>query len=88
MRNTWKGFTIGALTGMLGGVVLDLAARTRARAGHLVDQAAQRAPAIAERIPDTASHVAHRTVEAVREADIPGVARDLAHKAQKAAGTS
>lgn len=93
MKNAWKGLVVGALTGMAGGVVLDLGVGSRRKAAAVMGEVADRAPGVIERIPEAASHVAQRTVDAVRDtagavrdADLPGTARDLAHKAQHAAG--
>jgi len=80
MKNTWKGLVVGALTGMLGGVVLDAAVRTRQEASRVIDKAVERAPGIAERVPDAAAAVAHRTAEAVRDADLGGKVRDMAQR--------
>ncbi len=61
MRNTWKGLVVGALTGMAGGAVMDMAARAGRSAASLVDGAK-------ERVPDATRKVKDATVSLVDDA--------------------
>jgi hypothetical protein len=48
MKNAWKGLVVGALTGMAGGVAMDLASGTRRKAAVVLGDAIDRAPGAAQ----------------------------------------
>jgi hypothetical protein len=77
MKNAWKGLVVGALTGMAGGVVMDLMSGARRSVSGLVGGAVDRAP-------DAARSAGHHVAEAVRDADLPGKARQAGQHAADA----
>ncbi|MEO7126555.1 MAG: hypothetical protein ABI382_11645 [Nakamurella sp.] len=78
MRNVWKGLFVGAVTGAAIGLVLDLGQRLGRGAAQLAGAAGN---AVREHGPEVGAAVASfaaRGVEQVKDADLPGKARDLA----------
>ena len=71
MKNAWKGLVVGALTGMVGGAVLDMAEGTGRRAVRVAGQ-------VVDSVPSAARTATHKAAGLVHEADVPGRARDLA----------
>ena len=71
MRNVWKGLVVGALTGMAGGLAMDIAAGGRDKAGDAVSRVLDKAP--------SAARAATRKATAVlADADLPDRVRDAA----------
>lgn len=85
MRNVWFGLMIGAATGAAIGISLDLGHQAGRRAGQAADAARQalhdHGPELAAAVTNTAA----RSAEKIKAADLPGKARDLAHRANQSA---
>jgi len=73
MKNAWKGLVVGALTGMAGGVVMDLASGTRRKAGAVLGDAIDRAPSAAR-----AAATATREAESELSDKVRRVSRQVA----------
>jgi hypothetical protein len=72
MKNVWKGLIVGALTGMVGGSVMDLAAATRRKGVKVAHEVIEKAPSVAKA-------ATHKTADALHDADVSGKMRDVAH---------
>ncbi|HEY5023663.1 MAG TPA: hypothetical protein VII76_01690 [Acidimicrobiales bacterium] len=71
MKNAWKGLVIGALTGMVGGSAMDLASGARRKAAEVAHDVIEKAPSVAKA-------ATHKAVDAIHDADMSEVARDVA----------
>jgi hypothetical protein len=77
MRNVWKGLMLGAVTGAAIGLTMDSGRQAGRRATELANAAGR---ALREHGPEVGAVVASaasRGAEQLREADLPGKARDL-----------
>lgn len=76
MRNVWKGFFVGGLTGVVAGVVLDSLAEASRKAGAVGDQVIKRAPDAGRWVQSATD----KAGEWIRETDAAEQLRDLAHR--------
>ncbi len=70
MKNTWKGLVVGALTGMLGGAVMDGAAASRRKAAAVADALVKKAGATLDAAPSAAKSTTAKVVERIQESDV------------------
>jgi hypothetical protein len=80
MRNAWKGLVIGALTGIVAGLVLDLISGGSRKAGQLGREVKEQAP----RAADLLVAAAGRGAERLHEANLPDLVRQAAHHVAEA----
>jgi hypothetical protein len=71
MKNVWKGLVVGALTGMVGGSAMDMAATGRRKTAEL-------AQGVMDRAPSVAKAAAHKATDLLHDADVPEALRDAA----------
>jgi hypothetical protein len=72
MKNAWKGLVVGALTGMAGGAVMDMALGARRRTVEVAHSVVENAPSVAKAAISKAADLIH-------DADVPETVRDVAH---------
>ena len=71
MKNAWKGLIIGALTGMVGGSAMDMAAGARRTAAEVAHD-------VIEKTPSVAKAATHKASDVLQHADVPDTMRDVA----------
>jgi len=71
MKSAWKGLVIGALTGMVGGSAMDIAASARRKASKVAHDVIDRAPSVAKA-------ATHKAADAVHDADVSDSVRAVA----------
>lgn len=80
MRNVWKGFVVGSLTGVAAGAILDVLDRgshlARAISRRAADRTVELAPKAADRIKSAASTGATK----LQEAEFGDHAKEVAHR--------
>jgi hypothetical protein len=72
MKNVWKGLIIGALTGMVGGSGLDLAAGVRRKAAEVAHDVIDKSPSVAKAAK-------HKAVDALHGTGVPEAVRGVKH---------
>ena len=60
MKNAWKGLIVGALTGMVGGSVMDMASGARSKTARVAHGVIDKAPAVAKAATHKAADMLHR----------------------------
>ena len=71
MKNVWKGLILGALTGMVGGAVLDAAAGARRKTAVVAHDVIDKAPRIVR-------SATHKAVDMLHDANVPETLKDAA----------
>ena len=86
MKNAWKGLIVGALTGMVGGSVMDMASGARRKTAELAHDVIDGAPAVAKAATHKAATMLHDADDPARGRDAaPGVGDpEVAKKAKRA----
>jgi predicted dinucleotide-binding enzyme len=73
MKNTWKGLVVGALTGMVGGAVMDMATGAGRKTAEVAHDVMDKAPSVAKA-------ATHRAADVLHDADVPETVRDMARQ--------
>jgi hypothetical protein len=71
MKNAWKGLIIGALTGMVGGSVMDMAAGARRKASEVAHD-------VIDKTPSVAKAATHKASDVLEHAEVPETVREVA----------
>ena len=71
MKNAWKGLVVGALTGMVGGAVMDMATGAGRKTAEVAHDVMDRAPSVAKA-------ATHKGADVLHDADVPETVRDMA----------
>jgi hypothetical protein len=71
MKNAWKGLIVGALTGMVGGSVMDMASGVRSKTARVAHSVIDKAPAVAK-------SATHKAADMLHEAEVPEAMRGAA----------
>jgi hypothetical protein len=59
MKNVWKGLIVGALTGMVGGSVMDMASGVRRKTARVAQGVIDKAPTVAKAATHKAADMLH-----------------------------
>jgi hypothetical protein len=71
MKNAWKGLVVGALTGMVGGSVMDMASCARRKTARVAHGVIDKTPAVAKA-------ATHKAADMLHDAEVPEALRGAA----------
>ena len=72
MKSVWKGLVVGSLTGMVGGVALDMATAGGRKATRIANTLAEKAGSAVEAAPSIAKTTTRAAAAKLHDADLSG----------------